>query len=150
MSLLFRGRNSFNSVKHCRISTRRIGKKRMKIRTVIHTIPNHLPPEMDVLPKTFLQIILFLAGVSSSTSLKQHRRPLPSLLSVSFSMLVLLLMCSTSCWMWRLCCCLSCCWSASSSTTWSGASAGSAAAGGTTNRKQTSCHHTSMLTCSAL
>ena len=144
MSLLFRGRNSFNSVKHCRISTRRIGKKRMKIRTVIHTIPNHLPPEMDV------QIILFLAGVSSSMSLKQHRRPLPSLLSVSFSMLVLLLMCSTSCWMWRLCCCLSCCWSASSSTTWSGASAGSAAAGGTTNQKQTSCHHTSMLTCSAL
>ena len=51
--------------------------------------PNLHSLKMDVLPKSFLQIILtakWQAG-HSSTSPKQQRRPLPSLLYVSSSML---------------------------------------------------------------
>ena len=55
---------------------------------LVHTTPNHHPPKMDVLPKTFLQIILASKWLvwHSSTSPKQQWRPLPSLLSVSSSM----------------------------------------------------------------
>ena len=51
----------------------------------IHTIPNQ-PTKMDVLPKTFVQIILAANWLvrHSSPSPKQQGRPLPSLLSLSF------------------------------------------------------------------
>ena len=51
-----------------------------------HTIPNHHPNTMDVLPKTLLQIILAVKWLvqHSSTSPNQQRRPLPSLLYLSF------------------------------------------------------------------
>ena len=47
-----------------------------------HTKPPPYPPKIDVLPKTFLKIILAdkLQVWHSSTSPKQQRRPLPSLL----------------------------------------------------------------------
>ena len=50
------------------------------------SIPNHHPTKMDVLPKFFVQIILAAKWLvrHSSTSPKQQRRPLPSLLSLSF------------------------------------------------------------------
>ena len=57
----------------------------------VHTIPNHCPTKMDVLPKTFVQIILaakWLMWHSSTvqcTSLNQQQSPLPALLSLSFS-----------------------------------------------------------------
>ena len=56
---------------------------------LVHTIRNHHPPKMDVLPKTFLQIILAAnwLGRYSGTSHNQQRRPLPSLLSVSSYMI---------------------------------------------------------------
>ena len=48
----------------------------------VHTIPNHQAPKMNVLPKTFLQIILAAKWlVGHSMSLKQQRRS--SLLSDS-------------------------------------------------------------------
>ena len=52
----------------------------------VHTTPNHHPPKMEVLPKTFLQNILAakLLVRHSSTSPKQQRRPLPSILYKSF------------------------------------------------------------------
>ena len=52
----------------------------------VHTIPNHHPTKMKVLPKTFVQIILAAKWFVrlSNTSPNQHRRPLPSLLSLSF------------------------------------------------------------------
>ena len=77
-------------------------KKRMNIKTVtwrngcsgkmddhpIHTTPNHHPSKMNVLPKTFLQIILAAKCKwlvqPLSTSLNQQPRPLPSLLYLSF------------------------------------------------------------------
>ena len=48
---------------------------------LVHTTPNHHPPKMDVLPKTFLQIILAANWLvqHSILSPKQQRRPLPSL-----------------------------------------------------------------------
>ena len=54
---------------------------------LVHTTPNHHPSKMDVLPKTYLQIILAVKWLVRhwSTSLKQQRRPLPSLLCVSSS-----------------------------------------------------------------
>ena len=60
---------------------------------LVHTIPNHHPPKIDVLPKiTFIQIILAAKWLvwHSSTSPKQQRRPLPSLLSVSSAMILML------------------------------------------------------------
>ena len=50
---------------------------------LVHTTPNHHPPKIDVLPKTFLKIILAAKWLvrHSSASPKQQRRPLPSLLS---------------------------------------------------------------------
>ena len=50
-----------------------------------HTTLNHHPPKMDVLQKTFLQIILAAKWLvrHSRTSPKHQRRPLPSLLPVS-------------------------------------------------------------------
>ena len=44
-----------------------------------HTTPNHHPPKMDVLPKTFLRIILAAKGLvrHSSTCPKQQRWHLP-------------------------------------------------------------------------
>ena len=55
----------------------------------VNTTPNHHPHKMDVLPKTFLQIILAAnwLGRYSGTSHNQQRRPLPSLLSVSSYMI---------------------------------------------------------------
>ena len=52
----------------------------------VHTIQNHHPTKMDVLPKTLVQIILAAKWLvqHSSMSPKQNRRPLPSLLSLSF------------------------------------------------------------------
>ena len=52
----------------------------------VHTIPNHHPLKMDVLPKTFLHIILAAKSQvrHSITSPKQLLRPLPSLLNKSF------------------------------------------------------------------
>ena len=52
----------------------------------VHTKPNHHPTKMDVLLKTFVQNILAAGWLvrHSSTSAKQKRRPLPSLLSVFF------------------------------------------------------------------
>ena len=52
----------------------------------VHTIPSHHTTKMDGLPKTFVQIILAAKwlGRHSSTSHKQQRRPMPSLLSLSF------------------------------------------------------------------
>ena len=57
---------------------------------LVHTIPNHHPLKIHVLPKTVLQIIL-AATVKckwqvrhTSTSPKQQRRPLPSVLYLSF------------------------------------------------------------------
>ena len=46
------------------------------------SIPNHHPSKMDVLPKTFVQIILAAKCLvrHSSTSPNQQRQPLPSLL----------------------------------------------------------------------
>ena len=57
-----------------------------------HTTPNHHPPKMDVLQKTFLQIILAAKWLvrHSSTSPNQQRRPLPYLLSVSSPLAILL------------------------------------------------------------
>ena len=51
-------------------------------------MPNHHPPNMDVLPKAFLKIILAAKWLvwHSRTSPNQQRRPLPSLLSDSCSM----------------------------------------------------------------
>ena len=52
----------------------------------VHTIPNHHPTKKDVLPKTFVQIILgakWLVRYSSSPP-TQQRRPLPSLLYLFF------------------------------------------------------------------
>ena len=51
-----------------------------------HTIPNQYPTKMDILPKTFVQIILAAKWLVRhlSTSPHQQRRPLPSLLSLSF------------------------------------------------------------------
>ena len=56
----------------------------------VNTTPNHHPHKMDVLPKTFLQIILAANWLvrHSIPSPKQKRRPLPSLLAVSSSMAV--------------------------------------------------------------
>ena len=52
----------------------------------VHTTPNHHPPELDFLPKTCLQINLAAKWLvlHSSTSPNQQRRPLPSLLYLSF------------------------------------------------------------------
>ena len=57
----------------------------------VHTTPNHHPPkmDMDVLPKTYLQIILaskWLVRHSGIRPPNQQRRPLPSPLSDSCSM----------------------------------------------------------------
>ena len=56
---------------------------------LVCTTPNQHPPKIDVLPKTFLPIILASKWQArhSSTSLKQQWRPLPSLLYISCSML---------------------------------------------------------------
>ena len=52
----------------------------------VPTISNHHPTKMDVLPNTFVQIILAAKWLAwhSSLSPKQQRWPLPSLLSLSF------------------------------------------------------------------
>ena len=54
---------------------------------IIQFTPNHHAPKKDVLPKTFLQIILAAKWLvrHSSTSPNQQRRPLPSLLPDSDS-----------------------------------------------------------------
>ena len=51
----------------------------------VHTIPNHRPPKIDILPKTFLQLILLAKWLVrlSNTSTKQQRQPLPSMLHKS-------------------------------------------------------------------
>ena len=50
----------------------------------VHTKQNHHPTKMNVLPKAFLQIILAgLCGIQVRSP-NQQRRPLPSLLSLSF------------------------------------------------------------------
>ena len=80
-SLLFGGQNSLNSLPHYRFSTRMNMKNRRKDAWqngakkmddhLVHTTPNHLPPNMDVLQKPFLQIILaakWLVQHSSSFS----------------------------------------------------------------------------------
>ena len=53
---------------------------------LVLTKPNHQHSKMDVLPKTFVQIILAAKWLvrHSSTSPNQQRRPLSSLLSLSF------------------------------------------------------------------
>ena len=55
----------------------------------VHTTPNPHPPKMDFLSKTFLQIILAAKWLvqHSSMSHKQQRRSLPTLLSVSSSIM---------------------------------------------------------------
>ena len=55
---------------------------------LVHITPNHHPPKINVLSKTFLQFILAAKWLvrHSSSSLNQHRLPLPSLLSDSYSM----------------------------------------------------------------
>ena len=45
----------------------------------VHTIPNHHQAKLDILPETFIQLIL-----AATTSPEQQRRPLPYLLSLSF------------------------------------------------------------------
>ena len=54
----------------------------------VHTTPNHHPPKMDVLPKTFLQINLAANWLLRYSRMyvrpNQQRRPLPSLLYLSF------------------------------------------------------------------
>ena len=52
----------------------------------VHTIPNPHPSKMDVLPKTFIQIILATKWLvrHSSRSSKQQRRPFTSLQYKSF------------------------------------------------------------------
>ena len=52
--------------------------------------PNHHPSKMDVLPKTFFQIIFAAKSAMqhSSTSPNQQQRPLPFLLWDSYSMVV--------------------------------------------------------------
>ena len=52
---------------------------------LVHTTPNHHTPNMDVFPKTFLQIIIAAKWLVRylSTYPKQQRRPLFSLLTVS-------------------------------------------------------------------
>ena len=52
----------------------------------IHTITNHHPTKMDILQNTFVQIIIAAKCLMrhSSTYPNQQRRPLPSLLSLSF------------------------------------------------------------------
>ena len=59
---------------------------------LVYTTPNHHPSKIDVLPKTFLQIIHAAKWLRrhgrTRTSPKQPRRLLPSILSVSFSMTV--------------------------------------------------------------
>ena len=101
-SLLFGGQNWFNSLLHYRFRARMIWrnglieKEKWTLGRLdaseqwddlpVHTTPKHHHSKMDVLPKTFLQIILaakWLVG-HSSTSPKQQRRPLPSLLYNSF------------------------------------------------------------------
>ena len=59
----------------------------MTIQDPVHTPPTHYPPKMDVLTKTFLQIILAAKQLvrHSIMSPNQQRRPLPSLLSHSYS-----------------------------------------------------------------
>ena len=85
------GWNSFNSMPHYGFSTHDDFKKRINRRTdawqygwfrkmndhLVNTTPNHHPPKMDGLPKTFLQIILAAKWLVrySSTSPKQQRRP---------------------------------------------------------------------------
>ena len=52
---------------------------------------NHDPTKMDVLPKSFVQIILdakWLVRYSSKSLYQQQRRPLPSLLSLSLSTVI--------------------------------------------------------------
>ena len=58
----------------------------------VHSTPNHHPPKMDILHKKFLQIILSAKWLvqHSSMSPNQQRRPLPSLPSDSFSMVLVL------------------------------------------------------------
>ena len=77
---------------HWIFPTRMISKKRInRIKAtwmIIQFTPytNHHPIKMVVLPKTFVQIILAAKWLvrHSSTFPKQQRRPLPSLLSLSF------------------------------------------------------------------
>ena len=58
----------------------------------VHSTPNHHPPKMEILHKKFLQIILSAKWLvqHSSMSPNQQRRPLPSLPSDSFSMVLVL------------------------------------------------------------
>ena len=65
---------------------------------LVHTTPNHHPSKMDFLSKRFLQIILAAKWLvrHSSKSPKQQRRPLSSLLSLSFFYVVRLDCGSTS------------------------------------------------------
>ena len=93
-SLLFGGQYWFNSLPHYRFSARMISRnvwiEKLTLGRMdaleqlddlpVYTIPNQHPPKMDVLPKTFLHSSLR----HSSTSPKQQRRPLPSLLYESF------------------------------------------------------------------
>ena len=53
---------------------------------IIRFIPHHHPTKIDVFPKTFVQIILAAKWLVRhlSTFPKQQRRPLRSLLSLSF------------------------------------------------------------------
>ena len=61
-------------------------KKYTKLSTLIQTTPNHHPPKTNSLPKIFFKSFLLLNWLvlHSSTSPSQQRRPLPSLLYVSF------------------------------------------------------------------
>ena len=60
----------------------------------VHTTPNHHPTKMDILPKAFFQIILVGNWLGrhprTSSSPNQQRRPLSSLLSDSYSMIIAL------------------------------------------------------------
>ena len=89
-SLLFGGRNALNSMPHYGHQHQDDLKKRINRRAdawqngcnrkmddhLVHTTTNHHPPKMDVLPKTFLQIILAANWPvwPSSTSPKQQRQ----------------------------------------------------------------------------
>ena len=64
----------------------------------VYTTPNHQPPKIDVLPKTFLQIILaakfHCAAFKYLYVPKKQRRPQPFLLSVSSSTMTSIKQCS--------------------------------------------------------
>ena len=57
---------------------------------LVHIIPSHQPTKMDVLPKTFVEIILVAKWLVQHSGIRpptnRDRQPLPSLLYLSFGL----------------------------------------------------------------